>query len=129
MIYTIPLLAKAGRGTTSLMFYRKQYKISSVTYSLLFSVWALSAFLSELFLLPFLSITLGFRDTTIVLLALVSSTVGYLIEALSTQVWVLFFSWSVFQMLWANTLITTMSALSKATVEVNPSLCLFVVVL
>jgi len=163
MIYTIPLLAKAGRGATSLMFYRKQYKISSVTYSLLFSVWALSAFLSELFLLPFLSLTLRLRDTTIVLLTLVTSIVGYLIEAFSTQVWVLFFSWSVFQMLWANTLITTMSALSKllepteigkmfcllglakalmkmigkplfsllykATVEVNPSLCLFVVVL
>ena len=31
----------------------------------------------------------------------------------STQVWVLFLSWGVFQMLWANTLITTMSALSK----------------
>ena len=34
------------------------------------------------------------------------------------QVWVLFLSWSVFQMLWANTLITTMSALSKVRVVV-----------
>merc|ERR1712130_930182 len=108
------------------MFYRKQYKISSVTYSLLFSVWALTAFFSELFLLPFLSITLGFRDTTIVLLALTSSTVGYLIEAISTQVWVLFLSWSVFQILWANTLITTMSALSKLLdpTEIGKMLCL-----
>ena len=46
------------------MFYKRQYKIDSETFAWLGSAWGLCSFFSQLLLVPFLSFTLGIRDTT-----------------------------------------------------------------
>jgi MFS family permease len=124
-VYIAALFSRGGR-VNNFMFYRRQYQIDTVTYSLLFSIWAFGALISQLFIVPFLSVKLGIGDTGIIILALTTSILGYLSEALFSQLWVLILSWSVFQLLWANVLITTMSAMSKliASTEVGKIFCL-----
>ena len=53
------------------MFYKRQYKINSETFAWLGSAWGLCSFFSQLLLVPFLSFTLGIRDTTTTIIVII----------------------------------------------------------
>ena len=116
-LLTIMVAAFAGteEGPVVFMFYKRQYKIDSETFAWLGSAWGLCAFFSQLLLVPFLSLTLGLRDTTILILAFASNILSYIVEVSMTQVEALFFSWTALQILWCNMEATAMSAASKLT--------------
>ena len=116
-LLTIVVATFAGteEGPVVFMFYKRQYKIDSETFAWLGSAWGLCAFFSQLLLVPFLSLTLGFRDTTILILAFATNILSYIVEVSMTQVEALFFSWTALQILWCNMEATAMSAVSKLT--------------
>jgi len=96
-----------------MMFYRLQYKMDTDTFSLLVSVWSLCAFLSQLLLVPFLSLKLGMSDSIIILMAIISTSIANIIEALCNKIWVLFLSWSLLQILYSNVSLNITSGISK----------------
>ena len=108
------------------MFYKRQYKIDSETFAWLGSAWGLCAFFSQLLLVPFLSMTLGIRDTTIMIMAFASCSVSLLLEVAMSEVWALFFSWTALQLLWSNMDKAAISAISKlvGAQEIGKILCL-----
>ena len=112
------------------MFYKRQYKIDSETFAWLGSAWGLCAFFSQLLLVPFLSMTLGIRDTTIMILAFASCSASLLLEVVMSEVWptvwALFFSWTALQLLWSNMDKAAISAISKlvGAQEIGKILCL-----
>ena len=113
LVFSIPTIVNAGYGIVGFMFYRLQYKISTEVYGHLISAWFVINFFSQMVVLPFLSKTLGFRDTTIMILGLAPAILGFVAEAFFTQVWVLFVLWTVFYLLYFNIFTTTRSAMSK----------------
>ena len=108
------------------MFYKRQYKIDSETFAWLGSAWGLCAFFSQLLLVPFLSMTLGIRDTTIMIMAFASCSASLLLEVAMSEVWALFFSWTALQLLWSNMDKAAISAISKlvGAQEIGKILCL-----
>ena len=78
--------AGTEEGPVVFMFYKRQYKIDSETFAWLGSAWGLCAFFSQLLLVPFLSMTLGVRDTTIMIMAFASCSASLLLEVAMTQV-------------------------------------------
>ena len=112
------------------MFYKRQYKIDSETFAWLGSAWGLCAFFSQLLLVPFLSMTLGIRDTTIMILAFASCSASLLLEVAMSELWptvgALFFSWTALQLLWSNMDKAAVSAISKlvGAQEIGKILCL-----
>ena len=113
MLINIVATIAGGVGTVLFMFYRLQYKIDSETYGLLISVSGLGSFFSQMILVPFLSTGLGWRDTTIIIIAITANSIAFLFEALMTQVWFLFVSWGFLQMLWGCMFNCALSAISK----------------
>merc|ERR1711934_363399 len=111
-------------------FYKRQYKINSETFAWLGSAWGLCAFFSQLLLVPFLSMTLGIRDTTIMILAFASCSASLLLEVAMSELWptvgALFFSWTALQLLWPNMDKAAVSAISKlvGAQEIGKILCL-----
>ena len=85
MLINIVATIAGGVGTVLFMFYRLQYKIDSETYGLLISVSGLGSFFSQMILVPFLSTGLGWRDTTIIIIAITANSIAFLFEALMTQ--------------------------------------------
>ena len=59
------------------MFYKRQYKIDSETFAWLGSAWGLCSFFSQLLLVPFLSFTLGIRDTTTTIIVIIVQGIIY----------------------------------------------------
>ena len=113
LIFIFPTIIKAGYGIVGFMFYRLQYKISTEVYGHLFLTWFVVNLFSQLVVIPFLSKTLKFRDTTIMILGLAPALLGCFGEAFISDVWALFVIWSVFYLLYFNIFTTTKSALSK----------------
>jgi MFS family permease len=113
LVFIIPTIIDAGYGIVGFMFYRLQYKISTEVYGHLISMWFVVNFFSQMVVLPFLSKTLKFRDTTIMILGLAPALVGFFGEAFFSDVWALFVIWSVFYLLYFNIFTTTRSAMSK----------------
>jgi len=113
-------------GPVVFMFYKRQYKIDSETFAWLGSAWGLCSFFSQLLLVPFLSFTLGIRDTTILILAFASNSASLLLEVAMSEEWALFFSWTALQLLWSNMDKAAISAISKIVgpQEIGKILCL-----
>ena len=122
--------AGTEEGPVVFMFYKRQYKIDSETFAWLGSAWGLCAFFSQLLLVPFLSMTLGIRDTTIMILAFASCSASLLLEVAMSELWptvgALFFSWTALQLLWSNMDKAAVSAISKlvGAQEIGKILCL-----
>ena len=113
IVFSMPTILGAGYEVVGFMFYRLQYKISTEVYGHLISMWFVCNFFSQMVAVPVLSKTLKFRDTTILVLALVPACVGFFGEAFFSDVWVLFLIWGVFYLLYFNIFTTTRSAMSK----------------
>merc|ERR1719320_795947 len=113
LVFTIPTIINAGYGIVGFMFYRLQYKMTTEVYGHLISLWFVVNFFSQMVILPFLSKTLKFRDTTIMILGLTPALAGFFGEAFFTDVGALFVIWSVFYLLYFNIFTTTRSAMSK----------------
>jgi MFS family permease len=113
LVFIIPTIIEAGYGIVGFMFYRLQYKISTEMYGHLISMWFVVNFFSQMVVLPFLSKTLKFRDTTIMILGLAPALLGFFGEAFFSDIWALFVIWSVFYLLYFNIFTTTRSAMSK----------------
>ena len=113
LVFIIPTILNAGYGIVGFMFYRLQYKISTEMYGHLISMWFAVKFFSQMVVLPFLSKTLKFRDTTIMILGLAPALLGFFGEAFFSDIWALFVIWSVFYLLYFNIFTTTRSAMSK----------------
>ena len=65
------------------------------------SAWAGSTFFSQLFVVPALSYRLGLSDTVLIIISLTSAIVDTILETVMNQIWFLFVSWGVLQMLWS----------------------------
>ena len=113
LVFTIPTIINAGYGIVGFMFYRLQYKMTTEVYGHLISLWFIVNFFSQMVILPFLSKTLKFRDTTIMILGLTPALAGFFGEAFFSDVWALFVIWSLFYLLYFNIFTTTRSAMSK----------------
>jgi hypothetical protein len=113
LIFSISTIVNAGFEIVGFMFYRFQYKISTEVYGYLNSTFFVSCFISQLIVVPFLSNTLKLRDTTILVLALVPASLGFLGEAFFSQVWILFVIWSLFYLLYFSIYTTARSGMSK----------------
>ena len=113
LIYCIFFIVGAGFDMVGFKFYRLQYKISSEVFSHLTSTFFVLSFLSQLFAVPLLSNHLSLSDTAIVILALIPACVGFLGEALFSQVWALFLIWAVCYLLYFSISATARSAMSK----------------
>ena len=108
------LVNVAGQhGNVTFMFYQLTYKMDLDTWGRLISASSLSASVSQLLIVPTLSLKLGLRDTTIMILAFVTNFVAYLVEAVNDQVWVLFLSYTVLQLFWSNLYSLSFAAISK----------------
>ena len=113
LVFTIPTIINAGYAIVGFMFYRLQYKIKTEMYGHLISLWFVVNFFSQMVVLPFLSKTLEFRDTTIMLLGLAPALLGFFGEAFFSDVWALFVIWSLFYLLYFNIFTTTRSAMDR----------------
>jgi len=113
IVFTIPNIIELGYQIVGFMFYRLQYKITTEVFSHLNSLWFVVNFFSQMVVLPFLSKTLKFRDTTIIILGIGPALVGYFGEAFFSDVWILFVIWTLFYLLYFNVFTTTRSAMSK----------------
>ena len=107
LVFSISTISNAGFGILGFMFYRLQYQISTEVFGHLISVFFVVNFMSQMIAIPFLSKTMKFRDTTIMILGLAPAIVGLLGEALFSDVWVLFLIWGVFYLLYFNIFTTT----------------------
>jgi nitrate/nitrite transporter NarK len=115
MFFLIAVIANFAQQQVSVlwMFHRLQYKIDPETYGWLMSAFGLGGFFSQLVLVPFLTLKLGVRDTALIMMAGTMNAISYLVEAHNSQIWVLFLSAMVLQLLWLNLGSATMSAISK----------------
>jgi len=111
----INILATIGGELAGVLFlfYRLQYALQTETFGLMMSAWAGGTFFSQLFVVPALSYKLGLRDTTLLILAISSAIIDQFLETVMNQVWFLFVSWGILQMLWSCMFTMALSAMSK----------------
>ena len=95
------------------MFHRLQYKIHPETYGWLMSAFGMGGFFSQLVLVPFLVLKLHVQDTALIMMAGSLNSASFLVESLSSSVWVLFLSATCLQLLWLTLATASMSAISK----------------
>ena len=94
------------------MFYKLQYKISDTIQSSLSTISTVLMFICQIAVVPFLSGCLKWRDTTILITAVICNIIGLVMVAFNTKIWVLYIVY-IFWML-NNTITTTSrSNLSK----------------
>jgi len=114
-LISINIIATAAGELAAVLFlfYKLQYGISTETFGWMMSAWACGTFISQLLVVPFLSVKLKLRDTTLIIMALASNALDYFLETVMNQVWFLFLSCGVLQMLWSVMFTTVLSAVSK----------------
>jgi hypothetical protein len=103
----------SGYDVIGLMFYKLHYNMTSESYGNLITVWMVSMFIGQMFLVPFLSKTLKLRDTSILILGLVPAAFSLIAEGVFTQAWILFLLAAIFYPLMYNVVTTSKSAMSK----------------
>ena len=94
------------------MFYRLQYKINDTIQSNLSSLFTALMFLCQIAVVPFLSGFLKWRDTTILITAVLFNIIAQLITAFNSKIWVLYIAY-IFWMLYNTITTTSRSNLSK----------------
>ena len=112
VIFSISFMT-SGYDVIGLMFYKLHYKMTSESYGNLITVWMVSMFIGQMFLVPFLSKTLKLRDTSILIIGLVPAAFSLIAEGVFTQVWILFLLAAIFYPLLYNIVTTSKSAMSK----------------
>ena len=113
----IQRFAESGGSVINLMFFKIQYNADMADFSYLVMFFSLLTIISQLVIVPVLSGKLKFRDTTIIIFAMSTSIIGYLIFALSYDLTFLLLGY-VFWAFYANITTTSRSCLTKL---VNPS--------
>lgn len=79
---TIQKLAEQGWQAVGLLFFKLQYNGGLKEFSILMMFFSLLTIISQLVIIPFISGRLKWRDTTILIIATSTSTIGYLIYGL-----------------------------------------------
>ena len=108
----IQRFAESGGGVINLMFFKIQYKAEMSDLSYLMMFFSLLTIISQLLIIPILSGRLKIRDTSIIIFAMSTSILGYLIFALSynlTFLLVGYVAWAFY----ANITTTSRSCLTK----------------
>ena len=85
---------QAGTYPLHLMFLKVQYGVGMEVLGMVFGIFTICTLFTQLVLIPILSKRL--RDTSLIIIALLTSIVGYLIFALGTTVPVLVMSYATF---------------------------------
>ena len=80
----------SGYSVIGLMFYKLHYDMSVESFGNLITVWTISMFFGQMFIVPFLSRTLGMSDTGIIILGAVPSCIALACEGIFSEVWILF---------------------------------------
>jgi len=112
LIFCLSKGIDSGSSVVNYMFYRLQYKVTNTIYSNLFSFLHILMFFSQIAVVPFLSGVLKFRDTSILMLAVLFNIVAQFIVAFNNKIWVLYICYVLWMLL--NTITTTSrSNLSK----------------
>ena len=104
--------AESGQSGINLMFFKIQYNAEMSDISYLKMVYSLLNIISQLIIVPILSGRFKFRDTTIIIFAMFTSIIGYLIFALSYDLTFLLLGY-VFWAFYANMSTTSRSCLTK----------------
>merc|ERR1719244_637557 len=108
----IQRFAESGGHVVNLMFFKIQYKAEMSDISYLMMFFSLLTIISQLLIIPILSGRLKIRDTSIIIFAITTSIIGYLIFALSynlTFLLVGYVAWAFY----ANITTTSRSCLTK----------------
>ena len=108
----IQRFAEHGGSVVNLMFFKIQYKAEMSDFSFLMMFFSLLTIISQLIIIPILSGKLKFRDTTLIIFAMSTSIMGYLVFALSTSTTLLLLGY-VFWAFYANINTTSRSCLTK----------------
>ena len=112
LIFCLSKGIDSGSGGLSYMFYRLQYKINDTIQSNLSSLFTALMFICQIAVVPFLSGVLKWRDTTILITAVLFNIIAQLITALNSKIWVLYIAY-IFWMLYNTITTTSRSNLSK----------------
>ena len=116
-------------GPNLFYFYQLQYKMESETFAWLLSAWAVGSVFSQTFVIPFLAIKLGLRDTIIIMLCCFFNSLDVFLETFLSQVWFLFFCWGFLQWFWDCGFTCSVSAISKLVEPSEIGKCLSLVTL
>jgi hypothetical protein len=112
LIFCLSKGIDSGLHGLSYMFYRLQYKIDDTMQSNISSLYRILMFISQIAVVPFLSVYLRCRDTTILLTAVLFHIIAQLIVAFNNKIWVLYIAYVLWMLF--NTITTTCrSNLSK----------------
>ena len=112
-IFCLNKVATYGAMICEFMFLRLQYKITTVNFGNLKTVYFLSSAATQLTIVPLLVKKFKLNDTTILLLAFLSAIPGWAMESFLDQTWFLFFTRLICYPLWANLFSTARSVFSK----------------
>ena len=112
-IFCLNGVATNGARICEFMFLRLQYKITTVNFGNLKTVYLLSSAITQLTIVPLLANKFKLYDTSILLLAFLSAIPGWAMESFLDQTWFLYFTRLICYPLWANLYSTTRSAMSK----------------
>ena len=77
MLINIIAMAAGELAAVLFLFYKLQYKMSTETFGWMMSAWACGTFISQLLVVPFLSMKLKLRYTTLIIMALASNALDY----------------------------------------------------
>ena len=108
----IQRFAESGGGVINLMFFKIRYnaEMSDISYLMMF--FSLLTIISQLVIIPILSGRLKIRDTSIIIFAMSTSIIGYLIFALCYDLTFLLVGY-VFWAFYVNITTTSRSCLTK----------------
>ena len=112
-VFCVNASVTAGARICAFMFLRLQYNVTTVDYGNLASVYFISSSIFQLTVIPFLTNKLKIRDTTILILAFLTSVPSWMVEAFADDIRILYFNRLFCYPLWANLYTTMKSAISK----------------
>ena len=112
-VFCVNASVTAGARICAFMFLRLQYNVTTVDYGNLASVYFVSSSIFQLTVIPLLINKFKIRDTTILILAFLTSVPSWMVEAFADDIWILYFTRLFCYPLWANLYTTMRSAISK----------------
>ena len=101
-IFCLNAIVTNGARICAFMFLRLQYKATVVDYGNLTTVYFITSSLTQLAIVPLLTKKFKFRDTTILILAFVTTIPFWTLEAFIDEIGFLYFTRLICYPLWAN---------------------------
>jgi fucose permease len=89
-IFLLDMLAMVGRGTLLFLFFRRQFAWSHVEYSRYMTSFGILGVASQVFLIPFLSTTLKWEDTSILGITTLTQVANQIVIAMSGAEWLVY---------------------------------------